>query len=807
MKKGYVGVCRTVRSASLELPCLLVAVGLFLGNVQAGPVEFIRGDANCDGCVTCDDAIFIRAYLLQGGTPPCCLNTADANDDESVDSSDMGYIVSYTLGGGLPPRAPWPQCGTDPTLPDPPSLPVPCASYPPALCDVPAASCVPSSATVEGPKQLLWLGAPLDVLFDGSGSPGIGGNPPQQFRWSVDDGPMDATVLQPEDLVTFISLPGPGSYTVRLELGPPRMMQPPPGAPLDCDYAERTIDVVEPAGPTAPELLEVNPVLLTTLADRDFRLALFLSAGDPAPTFSLQSFPDPRRLPDGLAIDETSGQITWTPGLVDVGMHTVRVETRNSAGTGILDLTITVLDVRHTAASYAPSPGAGAGGGPAAQCEPAIVRDSSPVLPKLDLLLDLESQLDPQCCVQNTGGDPSGLRFTPACNGISSAVFSSASSGTKSTGTVLEDFTIEVWLANVNAVQQATPAFIFSSSSDNNQVNWMIGTDGGNRYVVQVRTSQGPEIFTLDANDFTAPGAPKQLAFARQGDTHTFYVDGMPKSPDVRSRTLDWDHSHKIHLGNSEDGNSPFTGDVYLAAFYAEALDPAVFAYLSDRGLGSEPDEPVATICPDPMEIVCPADPSQSGCVEFDGSDSSSELENFVGGGGAGVASCLFLRHEWEFTALSGPIFTETPGDTGDACGHKVIRVDENYEVNVIAHLTVIQTPLHDVVLSNDFSLPERTYPRKDNDFVRGDVNLDTAIDISDAIFGLGYLFRGTPQTLDCADAFDVNNDEALDISDAIYLLAFRFQGGPAPVEPATCGPDPTPDDGMGCAEYISCPP
>ncbi len=99
--------------------------------------------------------------------------------------------------------------------------------------------------------------------------------------------------------------------------------------------------------------------------------------------------------------------------------------------------------------------------------------------------------------------------------------------------------------------------------------------------------------------------------------------------------------------------------------------------------------------------------------------------------------------------------------------------------------------------------------------FVRGDVNVDGRIDITDPIVLLGYQFLGgeVPPCLDAADA----NDDAVsdvDITDAIHLLAFLFLAGPPPAPPTSgmatydasnCGTDPSADQ-LGCASFGSCP-
>jgi sugar lactone lactonase YvrE len=65
-------------------------------------------------------------------------------------------------------------------------------------------------------------------------------------------------------------------------------------------------------------------------------------------------------------------------------------------------------------------------------------------------------------------------------------------------------------------------------------------------------------------------------------------------------------------------------------------------------------------------------------------------------------------------------------------------------------------------------------------DYVCGDANGDKAIDISDAVFLIAFIFSGgaAPNPLVSGDA---NCDLAVDISDAVYLIGYIFTGGLAP--------------------------
>ena len=67
--------------------------------------------------------------------------------------------------------------------------------------------------------------------------------------------------------------------------------------------------------------------------------------------------------------------------------------------------------------------------------------------------------------------------------------------------------------------------------------------------------------------------------------------------------------------------------------------------------------------------------------------------------------------------------------------------------------------------------------------FQRGDANADSAVNISDAVSILGYLFLGNEQ-IPCVDAADTNDSDEVDISDAVWLLQFLFLGAAAPPPP-----------------------
>ncbi len=73
-----------------------------------------------------------------------------------------------------------------------------------------------------------------------------------------------------------------------------------------------------------------------------------------------------------------------------------------------------------------------------------------------------------------------------------------------------------------------------------------------------------------------------------------------------------------------------------------------------------------------------------------------------------------------------------------------------------------------------------RTFAAYIVSFLCGEASGDGAIDISDAVYLIQYIFSGGPAP-NPVIAGDANCDQAVDISDVVYLIQFIFSGGPAP--------------------------
>jgi virginiamycin B lyase len=88
--------------------------------------------------------------------------------------------------------------------------------------------------------------------------------------------------------------------------------------------------------------------------------------------------------------------------------------------------------------------------------------------------------------------------------------------------------------------------------------------------------------------------------------------------------------------------------------------------------------------------------------------------------------------------------------------------------------------------------------------FIRGDLNEDGSVDLSDGLKILIVLFVDGVDP-PCLGAGDANDDGAIEVLDAVSLLAYVFREGSAPAAPfPDCGPDET-ADALGCAGHAPC--
>ena len=82
--------------------------------------------------------------------------------------------------------------------------------------------------------------------------------------------------------------------------------------------------------------------------------------------------------------------------------------------------------------------------------------------------------------------------------------------------------------------------------------------------------------------------------------------------------------------------------------------------------------------------------------------------------------------------------------------------------------------------------------------FLRGDADTSGEVNLTDAIYLLGYLFQGVEAPA-CLDSGDFDDDGRITLTDAILTLNYLFRGGIPPAAPFPgTGQDPT-ADGLQC--------
>lgn len=110
------------------------------------------------------------------------------------------------------------------------------------------------------------------------------------------------------------------------------------------------------------------------------------------------------------------------------------------------------------------------------------------------------------------------------------------------------------------------------------------------------------------------------------------------------------------------------------------------------------------------------------------------------------------------------------------ACYTYVIE-ESGLSDHVYGHFSIVDFEV-DTVIHNWFDHPTRPTI----DAVCGDANGDETVNVGDAVYIIGYVFKGgpAPEPLCAADA---NGDGDVNVGDAVWLISYVFKGGPPPVE------------------------
>ncbi|MBN1418471.1 MAG: hypothetical protein JXP34_06810, partial [Planctomycetes bacterium] len=82
---------------------------------QEPAAAFIRGDVDGNGSLQIGDAVYSLMYQFADGAAPPCLKASDLDDNGAVNISDPVNLLTYLFASGPAPKAPFPDCGEDPT--------------------------------------------------------------------------------------------------------------------------------------------------------------------------------------------------------------------------------------------------------------------------------------------------------------------------------------------------------------------------------------------------------------------------------------------------------------------------------------------------------------------------------------------------------------------------------------------------------------------------------------------------------------------------------------------------------------------
>jgi len=148
-------------------------------------------------------------------------------------------------------------------------------------------------------------------------------------------------------------------------------------------------------------------------------------------------------------------------------------------------------------------------------------------------------------------------------------------------------------------------------------------------------------------------------------------------------------------------------------------------------------------------------------------------------------------------------MFVSTDGETWDATRDTtIVDLAPTLEVGLSASASAANGSMSvtfcDVELSG--AGPEPVV------FRRGDADDSGAIELTDAIAVLNFLFLGGDSPT-CIEAADADDNGVLQLTDGVYTLSYLFSGGAAPPEPgpSSCGPDAEGSTEVGCESYTSC--
>lgn len=154
----------------------------------------------------------------------------------------------------------------------------------------------------------------------------------------------------------------------------------------------------------------------------------------------------------------------------------------------------------------------------------------------------------------------------------------------------------------------------------------------------------------------------------------------------------------------------------------------------------------------------------------------------FLSRDSVGISFASYDRYELE------------PGDTGATITIPNPEIG-TYQINVIPHANTTPDDEYsvysnaggqEIIFADNEkieNIPEEGYQYyQAPDYICGDANGDSNVDIGDAVFIINHVFKGGPSP-EPIEAGNANCDNNTDVGDAVYLINHVFKGGPGPCE------------------------
>jgi hypothetical protein len=307
-----------------------------------------------------------------------------------------------------------------------------------------------------------------------------------------------------------------------------------------------------------------------------------------------------------------------------------------------------------------------------------------------------------------------------------------------------------------------------TASSDFPLVNTIYGTYGGNQDVFVVRYSCDPD---LDGNCYTIDNCPT-IANPDQLDTEN---DGVGDACDNCPNATNPDQLDTDSDGSGDVCDSDIDGDDVL-----NANDNCKY-FVNASQINSDADS-LGDACDN-----CPSvdnndqwDSNNDGIGDWCDGNVHIHPGPVLPTAYYGQCYSLKLQHAggiapWTWSFVGGDLpygLTFQGGTVGTITGKPTYEYDFSFTISLRDGSTppkVATVPMTLAVIS-----PSSV------SYVCGDANNDCAVDISDAVYLIAYIFSGgqAPSPLLAGDA---NCDSIVDISDVVYLIAYIFSGGLPP--------------------------